>query len=208
MSIKMQHQVACNVTAKSVTFFATLSNKNTQLKALGSWIKQHREKANLSQETAAEKANLSRFQWMRIENGQSGTKRETLIQIAKVINADVNQTLRKGGFIDSSLESESNVEHQLLEWLSEIDFSIFDETEIKEIVDFIIFKAHQKEYSLYKKDLINIDNEVPYSKASTKSTVAKRGAINSKTEADDIESDEQSEEDVVEFRLGGIMLGD
>lgn len=141
MSTKMQQKVACNATAQSVTFLATLSNKNTQLKDLGNWIKQYREKANLSQETAAEKAGLSRFQWIRIENGQSGTKRETLIQIAKVINADVNQTLRKGGFVDSSIENEQVLPHQL----KIMDFDGFDEDDLQEIADFINFKRSQKQ---------------------------------------------------------------
>jgi len=145
MSTKMQQEVSCNATKQPVTFLATLSNKNAQLRELGSWVKQHREKANLSQETAAEKAGLSRFQWLRIENGQSGTKRETLIQIARVINADVNKTLRKGGFVDSSPENARVFIAHLPDKLGEIDFSIFDEQEIEEITDFIKFKAQIKQ---------------------------------------------------------------
>lgn len=102
----MQHKVTCNATKPFVTFDVTLDEKDKQLKELGNWIKNHREKALLSQETAAEKAGLSRYQWMRIENGQSGTKRDTLIQIASVINADVNQTLKKGGFTSFLNEEE------------------------------------------------------------------------------------------------------
>lgn len=84
----MQQQVACNATKDFVTFFATLSNENLKLERLGNWVKKHREKMNFSQETAAEKVGLSRYQWIRIENGQSGTKRETILNIARELNAD------------------------------------------------------------------------------------------------------------------------
>lgn len=157
MSTKMQQQVACNDTQQSVTFLVTLSNKNIQLKELGRWIKSHREKMNLSQETAAEKAGLSRFQWIRIENGQSGTKRETLIQIAKVISANVDQTLIKGGFVDSKTVSQQDVHFQIPESLSKVDFSIFNEYELKEIEDFIKFKEQQKLDEIVSNNSSNTD---------------------------------------------------
>ena len=93
MSTILQHEVSCNATSKFVTFFATLSDNKLQLKKLGKWVKKHREAMNYSQETAAEKVGLSRYQWIRIENGQSGTKRETIINIAKELNADVAEGL-------------------------------------------------------------------------------------------------------------------
>lgn len=144
MSTKMQQEVSCNATTKSVTFLATLSSTNLQLKILGNWIKWHREKKNISQETAAELAGLSRFQWIRIETGKSGTKKDTLIQIANVIGADVGQTLRKSGFVDESYETKSSVENQILTFLSKVDFSVFNEQDLEEIADFIRFKEYQK----------------------------------------------------------------
>ena len=89
----MQHQVNCNATDNLVTFIDTLSNTNLKLKQLGSWVKKHREKMNYSQETAAEKSGISRYQWIRIENGQSGTKRETILAIAKQLEADETEAL-------------------------------------------------------------------------------------------------------------------
>lgn len=69
------------------------------LKKLGEWVKLAREKANISQETAAEKAKMSRFQWIRIENGQSGTKRDTVIEIAKALKGDIAEALAAAGFL-------------------------------------------------------------------------------------------------------------
>ncbi len=93
MSTLMQQQVSCNATGNFVTFIATLSKANLKLKQLGSWVKKHREKMNYSQEVAAEKAGISRYQWIRIENGQSGTKRETILAIAKELKADETEAL-------------------------------------------------------------------------------------------------------------------
>lgn len=133
----MPHKVTCNATKSSVTFFATLDERKKQLKELGDWIKIHREKVFMSQETAAEKANLSRYQWMRIENGQSGTKRDTLIQIANVINADVNQTLKKGGYTSFLNEEEYKSEvdtlaKKLAEGVMASGFDDLEDEQLKE----------------------------------------------------------------------------
>ena len=74
----------------------------TDLRAFGRWIKRHREAVNISQETAAGLAGLSRAQWARIENGQSSSKRDTLLRIADAVKADVSKTLEKAGFYSSN----------------------------------------------------------------------------------------------------------
>lgn len=128
MSTSMQQQVSCNATSFPVTFLVTLKTKELKRKELGAWIKEHREKANISQETAAEKVGLSRFQWIRIENGQSGTKRETLIDIANAIFADVEKTLLKGGYAPDEIEK-VEVPKRILDALAR-EGKLFPEDEI------------------------------------------------------------------------------
>ncbi len=64
----------------------------------GSWIKEKRDKAGLSQDGAARRAEIDRQQWYRIENGLSGTKRDTVIRLAVALSADPNEALQRAGF--------------------------------------------------------------------------------------------------------------
>lgn len=139
MSTLMQQQVACNATHSLVTFYATLSNTELKLKELGNWVKKHREKMNYSQESAAKKSGLSRYQWIRIENGQSGTKRETIIRIAKELEADGTEGLT----LLAGLENESS--KVLPEELQIMDYDGFDKDDLKDIAEYISFKRMQKE---------------------------------------------------------------
>lgn len=148
MSTFMQRQVACNATQEFVTFYATLKNKDLQLRKLGEWVKKHRDKMDYSQETAAEKVGLSRYQWLRIENGQSGTKRETILNIAKELNADEKEglTLLAGLDIDTTNGKPTNARelYERLETLGITDLQmlhgeqgleLLGEDEIEEIWD-------------------------------------------------------------------------
>ena len=67
-------------------------------KSFGTWIKELRDKAGLSQDGAARRAEIDRQQWYRIENGLSGTKRDTVIRIAHALSADPNEALERAGF--------------------------------------------------------------------------------------------------------------
>jgi len=107
MSTIMQQQVACNETERIVTFIATLETDLQNYKTFGEWVKKHREDAGLSQEGAAEKSGLSRYQWMRIENAQSGTKRSTVEKIAKSLNGNIDEALSLAGFSSVNQTSES-----------------------------------------------------------------------------------------------------
>jgi transcriptional regulator with XRE-family HTH domain len=71
---------------------------------LGDWLKLHRERLELNQAEAAKRAKLSRTQWARLETGESGTRREHVLQIAKAIKADLHETYRKAGFVPPSEE--------------------------------------------------------------------------------------------------------
>lgn len=44
------------------------------------------------------RAGIDRQQWYRIENGKSGTKRDTVIAIAKAISVDLDEAFRRAGY--------------------------------------------------------------------------------------------------------------
>lgn len=60
----------------------------------GSWFQKEREKRGISQKYVAGKVDLSVTQLSRIENGDSGTRRDTVIQLANTIGADEDEALR------------------------------------------------------------------------------------------------------------------
>lgn len=71
---------------------------------LGNWLKLHREKLELTQVEAARKARISRTQWARIESGESGTRRNLIPRLAKAVQANLQETYRKAGFVPPSEE--------------------------------------------------------------------------------------------------------
>jgi transcriptional regulator with XRE-family HTH domain len=91
----MFRQVHCNVQPLIGTHKPMPQNI---WKDFGSWIKGKRDKANLSQDGAARRAEIDRQQWYRIENGLSGTRRETVIRMAQAVSADPNEALQLAGF--------------------------------------------------------------------------------------------------------------
>lgn len=70
----------------------------TLWRGFGQYLKQVRERLNYSQEGIAQKVGLTRQQWNRLENGLSGTKRETVIKIAERLNLNEVELLNKAGF--------------------------------------------------------------------------------------------------------------
>lgn len=92
--MRMQHQmlqnVHCKATEEFVTIRATMSgNKklSEQLnKELGQWLKEQRRLSGLTQEKVASSIPIDRVHLARIEKGDSGTKRDTLISIVETIN--------------------------------------------------------------------------------------------------------------------------
>ena len=64
----------------------------------GDWLKVKRESANLSQDGLADLIGMDRQTIYRIENAVNGTKRETVLTLAKALNADENEALRMAGF--------------------------------------------------------------------------------------------------------------
>jgi transcriptional regulator with XRE-family HTH domain len=86
---------------------AKLRNKakvEQQRREFGEWLRLHRERLDLNQAEAGRRAGMSRTQWTRLENGESGTRRENIPEIAKAIKADLHETYRRAGFVPPSEE--------------------------------------------------------------------------------------------------------
>jgi Helix-turn-helix. len=67
-------------------------------KRFGEWLYEHRVALKINQAEAGRRAGISRTQWIRLEHGESGTKRENIPAIAKAIKADLHETYRKAGY--------------------------------------------------------------------------------------------------------------
>jgi transcriptional regulator with XRE-family HTH domain len=61
----------------------------------GRWFKKERESRGINQKFVADKVNMTVTQLSRIENGQSGTKRDTVIALAKTVGIDETEALRR-----------------------------------------------------------------------------------------------------------------
>lgn len=100
------------------------------------WLKTAREAANFSQEGLADLIDKDRQTIYRLENALSGARRETVIDIAKAVGANIEIALNKAGFalpMDSRFPKE----------LQEINWAAFPESVINEIVEFARFKEQQ-----------------------------------------------------------------
>lgn len=75
-----------------------------QRREFGEWLRSHRERLGFNQAEAGRRAGMSRTQWTRLENGESGTRRENIPEIAKAIKADLHETYRRAGFVPPSEE--------------------------------------------------------------------------------------------------------
>jgi transcriptional regulator with XRE-family HTH domain len=61
----------------------------------GRYMQQERESRGLTQKHVAEKIGITTTQLSRIENGKSGTERDTVILWAQTIGVDENEVLRR-----------------------------------------------------------------------------------------------------------------
>lgn len=64
----------------------------------GSWIRSHREARGKTQAEVAKAVNKHVVQISRIENGESGTKRDTVLLLAYALNIDPFEALEQAGF--------------------------------------------------------------------------------------------------------------
>lgn len=67
-------------------------------KHFGKWIRGQRRAADLTQEQVAKRAGIHALQVGRIEKGESGTKRDTVMNLAHAIGADPIDALQNAGF--------------------------------------------------------------------------------------------------------------
>lgn len=77
-------------------------------KRFGEWLYEHRVALKINQAEAGRRAGISRTQWIRLEHGESGTKRENIPAIAKAIKADLHETYRKAGYAPPATDRKTN----------------------------------------------------------------------------------------------------
>ena len=124
----MQHKklqnVSCKATFNCVTIRATMTSAKKSSEELqrefGSWIKLQRKMAGLVQGTVSVSAPIDRVHLARIESGESGTKRDTVISIVEAINqksttghkVDVNEALDRfyGRWKEKGQVSQSDID--------------------------------------------------------------------------------------------------
>ena len=78
-------------------------------RSFGRWLKEKREETHFSQGGAAQRAGIDRQQWYRIENGLSGTKRDTVIAIARALSLPADEALARSGFASTQAETEEGL---------------------------------------------------------------------------------------------------
>jgi ribosome-binding protein aMBF1 (putative translation factor) len=100
----MSQQVYCNVATQNVTIKLpsrkpVYMDTNKELwRAFGAWIRDARENKSLSQSGLGNIVGLDRQQIYRIENGLSGTKRETVARLADALDLDESEAYRRAGY--------------------------------------------------------------------------------------------------------------
>lgn len=95
---EMSKQVSMNVATPFVTIVSPMKPSDQLWKSFGSWIRERREAQHFSQAGVAERAGVDRQTIYRIEAGQSGTKRDTVIAIANALSLDKGDALKRAGF--------------------------------------------------------------------------------------------------------------
>jgi transcriptional regulator with XRE-family HTH domain len=123
---------------------------STVWEIFGPWLQQQRELARVSQEEAALAAGIRVVQLSRIENGRSGTRRETIMSIVDAINGlsrdhriDRVEALRKAGFHEdegTNIDISDDVRLILLGK----DISLEDREEYERAVSLAVAMAKQR----------------------------------------------------------------
>lgn len=112
--------------------------------AFGKWLKTEREKARLSQKEVAKQTPLHIVQLSRIENGHSGAKRQTVIDIVNSINIlstgyqiDLGEALQRAGM--------GLMYHKPFpEQLADLPFEQFSEVELWKLREIILLELKYK----------------------------------------------------------------
>lgn len=154
-------QVHCNVSTSLDTPKVMAA---TIWKDFGAWIKEKRDAAKLSQDGAARRAGIDRQQWYRIENGLSGTRRDTVIRMAQAVSTNVNEALERAGFAGEVTSAKPQTLAELIETLERmgvenIHFADHDKLqdatpeELQEVLDAVKF-AIEITISRQRKELL------------------------------------------------------
>lgn len=64
----------------------------------GTWLRQKRRAADLTQEEAANRAGMTRAMWAKLESGKHGTKRGNIPGIALALGASASETANVFGY--------------------------------------------------------------------------------------------------------------
>jgi transcriptional regulator with XRE-family HTH domain len=123
MQQRMLQNVHCKATPAFVTIRATMMETEKPSVALrrefGKWAKEQREKAGLTQKVVAENTGIHRVHLARIEAGESGVGRNTVIAWTKAVNknsrqfqVDENEALERSGFA-ALVPNENEIEAQM-----------------------------------------------------------------------------------------------
>lgn len=95
----MSSYVPCKVVTPTVTNSNVAETSEDINKIFGLWVRANRRKQDLTQQSLARLVGIDRQQIYRIESGQSGTKRDTIIALAKALNVDTDVALDKAGYV-------------------------------------------------------------------------------------------------------------
>lgn len=74
----------------------------------GRFIRARREEKNLSQDGLGQRAGLDRQHIWRIENGLTGTRRDTVRRLAEALDVDQTILLHKAGFSSPVIDDEAS----------------------------------------------------------------------------------------------------
>src|SRR5436190_1719812 len=111
----MLGKLNCNVISAYPTInVMPTTEKDAHWQAFGKWLRAQRRAADLTQDQVATRAGIHVLQVGRIEKGESGTKRETVLALANAIGADRDIALNKAGYAavspDHPLYGPGNIE--------------------------------------------------------------------------------------------------
>jgi len=81
---------------------------------LGNWVKAHRKTKDMTQEELAVVVGITRYQLIRIENGESKTSRETASALAHALGQNEGEALRLAGYDGEPAQGISADEAELL----------------------------------------------------------------------------------------------
>lgn len=121
----MSQQVYCNVATLNVTIPSIVTKTDLRIKKLrlqlGKLIRESREAKKFSQDGLAKLVDMERQQIYRIENGLSGTTKETLLSIADALDMKADKLLALSAGIEEDNQSEIRKPRNVAEFYDRLD---------------------------------------------------------------------------------------